>query len=506
MKKEPFLPIGSAIINRSEGRSYTLHSLIGQGGFAQCYEVVEDHTQRRYAAKIVRKTDLTKPKNRQKLLTEIKIHLSVTHKHIVKLYNYFEDKSHVFLVMELCTNKSVMDLLKKTKKIEERHVKVFILQILSALEYLHKQCSVVHRDMKLGNLFLDEHLNIKVGDFGLAAVIESEERKKTICGTPNYIAPEVLFNSEDGHSFEVDIWSLGVILYTLLVGKPPFQKSDVKEIYRSIKTNSYHFPEEGVSPEAKDLIQRLLDPEPEKRPKIEEIYASPFLKGVELQIKESSSGERHGGLLHTIYVALQGRLDNLENSPILASENNGVDCVVSTVDCTKKYGVGYLMRSGSVGILFNDCTSLLVREPVLFILLSNPSFVANALEGREESVSVEYFEHRACGAQKVITKERISLEKTPEALRKKVLLINYFIDQLDLRESPPLCEYVEEQAFVIKHVLFPRGPVLRLSNRIAVFVVGERQTAFAEDGRLFGSTLPEDLLYCRDALKKLLKR
>jgi len=96
---------------------------------------------------------------------------------------------------------------------------------------------VIHRDLKLGNLFLTEKMEIKVGDFGLAAKIEFEgERKRTICGTPNYIAPEVLEN-KNGHSYEVDIWSFGVILYTMLIGKPPFETSDVKTTYKRIKAN-----------------------------------------------------------------------------------------------------------------------------------------------------------------------------------------------------------------------------------------------------------------------------
>lgn len=96
---------------------------------------------------------------------------------------------------------------------------------------------VIHRDLKLGNLFLTDKMEIKVGDFGLAAKIEFEgERKRTICGTPNYIAPEVLEN-KNGHSYEVDIWSFGVILYTMLIGKPPFETSDVKTTYKRIKAN-----------------------------------------------------------------------------------------------------------------------------------------------------------------------------------------------------------------------------------------------------------------------------
>mmetsp|Transcript_21031 Transcript_21031/g.18659 ORF Transcript_21031/g.18659 Transcript_21031/m.18659 type:complete len:118 (+) Transcript_21031:428-781(+) len=114
--------------------------------------------------------------------------------------------------------------------------------MVSALKYLHAH-KVIHRDLKLGNLFVDDKMEIKIGDFGLATKLEFEgDRKRTICGTPNYIAPEIL-EGKTGHSYEVDIWSLGVIIYTLLIGKPPFETSDVKTTYKKIRLNSYTFPD-----------------------------------------------------------------------------------------------------------------------------------------------------------------------------------------------------------------------------------------------------------------------
>lgn len=103
----------------------------------------------------------------------------------------------------------------------------YVYDIILALQYLHRR-RVIHRDLKLGNLFLDKNMRLKVGDFGLAAQLEfAGDRRRTICGTPNYIAPEIL-DSKHGHSFEVDIWSLGVIVYTMVFGRPPFETSDVK--------------------------------------------------------------------------------------------------------------------------------------------------------------------------------------------------------------------------------------------------------------------------------------
>ena len=112
-------------------------------------------------------------------------------------------------------------------------------------------------------MFLNEKLEIRIGDFGLAAKIENENDKKTtLCGTPNYIAPEIL-DGKNGHSFEVDVWSLGVICYTLLIGKPPFETSNVKSTYKRIKANEYSFPSYiQISNEAVDLVRSILHLEP----------------------------------------------------------------------------------------------------------------------------------------------------------------------------------------------------------------------------------------------------
>ena len=141
-------------------------------------------------------------------------------------------------------------------------------QLLDAVKYIHDQ-NVIHRDLKLGNLFLDKGLNIKVGDLGLATRLEDkDEKRKTICGTPNYIAPEVIQNdkSKRGHSFEVDIWSMGVILYTILVGKPPYEAKDIKGTYQRILANEYTFPDHRkLSEDVKDLIRSMLKTDPAER-------------------------------------------------------------------------------------------------------------------------------------------------------------------------------------------------------------------------------------------------
>lgn len=170
-------------------------------------------------------------------------------------------------------------MIKRRKRLTEAETAFFGRQLLQAVHYLHENL-VIHRDLKLGNLFLDRNMNIKVGDLGLATKLENaDEKRKTICGTPNYIAPEVIQGDRAtrGHSFEVDIWSMGVILYTCMCGRPPYEAKDVKATYQRILANEYSFPKDvKISDSAKDIIRSMLQSKPSDRPKLDQIAMHPF--------------------------------------------------------------------------------------------------------------------------------------------------------------------------------------------------------------------------------------
>lgn len=155
----------------------------------------------------------------------------------------------------------------------------FLLQIIDAVSYLHKRC-IIHRDLKLGNIFLDENLEVKVGDLGLAAQLnEPNERKKTMCGTPNYIAPEILqSNDKRAYSYEVDIWAIGVITYTMLIGKAPFDGGSKEITYRKIRENELSFPikDHHISHQARMFIRSILNPDPTQRLTLEQMVQHPF--------------------------------------------------------------------------------------------------------------------------------------------------------------------------------------------------------------------------------------
>jgi polo-like kinase 1 len=259
-------------------KKYTRGKVLGKGGFATCYELTDLEKNRMLAAKIVAKASLTKKRALEKLLAEIKIHKSLNQENIVQFEHVFEDKENVYILLEICPNQTLKELLKRRKRITELECAFYLTQTIGALKYLHER-KIIHRDLKLGNLFLGKNFDIKLGDFGLAAKIEHDgERRRTICGTPNYIAPEVL-DKKQGHSYEVDIWSLGVICYTLLIGKPPFETSDTKTTYKRILKNNYSFPSNvPISEEAKDLIKKILLLDPAKRPTLDDIMAHPFIK------------------------------------------------------------------------------------------------------------------------------------------------------------------------------------------------------------------------------------
>eukprot|EP00826_Nyctotherus_ovalis_P048703 TRINITY_DN5763_c0_g1_i1.p1 TRINITY_DN5763_c0_g1~~TRINITY_DN5763_c0_g1_i1.p1 ORF type:complete len:658 (+),score=162.97 TRINITY_DN5763_c0_g1_i1:176-2149(+) len=259
-------------------RRYQKGPFLGKGGFAKCYEVKDCDTGKTLAAKVIDKTTLNKNRARQKLMSEIRIHKAMGHSSVVHFERYFEDQQRAYILLELCPNQSLKELVKRRKRLHELEAQCYMHQLVSGVKYIHSQ-KVIHRDLKLGNLFIGRGMELKIGDFGLAAKLDFVgERRRTVCGTPNYIAPEVLSSKLTGHSFEADVWSIGVILYAMLVGKPPFETKEVKATYKRIRVNDYTIPAEAkLSPEAKSLITDILVTNPSLRPSLDSIMEHSFM-------------------------------------------------------------------------------------------------------------------------------------------------------------------------------------------------------------------------------------
>ncbi|KAK2900819.1 hypothetical protein Q8A67_008934 [Cirrhinus molitorella] len=269
--------LAQVVVDAKTGRSYCKGKLLGKGGFARCYEMTDLANNKMYAVKVIPQSRVSKPHQREKIINEIELHKSLQHKHVVKFSHHFEDQDNIYIFLELCSRKSLAHIWKARHTLTDPEVRYYLKQIISALKYLHNK-GILHRDLKLGNFFVNENMDLRLGDFGLAAKLETvEQRKKTICGTPNYLAPEVL--NRQGHGTESDVWSLGCVMYTLLCGNPPFETLDLKETYKCIKEVRYSLPP-SLNPSAQKLISAILQKNPSDRLTLDQILAHEyFTKG-----------------------------------------------------------------------------------------------------------------------------------------------------------------------------------------------------------------------------------
>ncbi|KAG7102179.1 Cell cycle serine/threonine-protein kinase CDC5/MSD2 like [Verticillium longisporum] len=204
--------------DRPDGAVYQVGKLLGKGGFAICHQGYLMPEKKKYALKIVKSQMPSKMQT--KFQTELQIHSKMKHRNIVQFLRAFSFNDCTFLVLELCPYGSLMEMVKKRKGLTEPEVRFYSIQIAGAIKYMHSK-GIIHRDLKMGNIFLDRNMNTKVGDFGLAALLVTGKdmhtiRRTTLCGTPNYIAPEILEKGKKGHDHMVDIWSLGIIMQVLL--------------------------------------------------------------------------------------------------------------------------------------------------------------------------------------------------------------------------------------------------------------------------------------------------
>lgn len=240
---------------------------------------------RLYAMKIIKKSEIMKYELSEHIKLEKEILQINRNRFLVKLKYAFQTPSNIYFVMEYMSGGDLHHLLKKYRNFPEELARFYIAEILLALEYLHNKMQVIYRDLKPENILLDGQGHIKLSDFGLSKRT-SLDKTNTFAGTPEYIAPEVLLSV--GHSYTVDFWSLGVVLYEMLAGKPPFSSYDgnFTTIVKLILENKPFFPI-YFSAEATDLISKLLKSHPKERlgsKGVEEIQKHAFFKGVQWEL------------------------------------------------------------------------------------------------------------------------------------------------------------------------------------------------------------------------------
>jgi len=247
------------------------------------FELTDLETNSLYAGKVIPKSGIRKKWEQARLMNEITIHKSLKHKNIIEFVDHFEDDRFHYIILELCTKKSMKELMTRRRTLTEPQIAYFVKEIAEAIQCIHNAL-VIHHDIKLSNIFISDEMVPKVGDFGLSIAVKdlNYPRYAPLGCPPNaparggYVGPEIfLLNSED-YTFGVDVWALGDIAYTLAVGRPPFEKGSMKDTYQSIKKGDFD-SSLVTSPHCRDFILNTVQVDERKRLTIDHVLKHPFL-------------------------------------------------------------------------------------------------------------------------------------------------------------------------------------------------------------------------------------
>ncbi|RKP23715.1 kinase-like domain-containing protein, partial [Syncephalis pseudoplumigaleata] len=261
---------------------FQLLRVLGNGSFGAVLEAVGKRDKlagRHVAIKMMAKNRMSSEGLKRRVVNEVAIHLRLQHPAVLKLYDCFEDKQYVYLVMELCGGGALDALLLREDgthhTLTESQTRRIMQQLVGGLMYLHTH-GVLHRDLKPSNILLTKEGQVKLGDFGLSVLLEMDRlnEERTLCGTPNYMAPEIL--ARQPYGFASDIWSLGCVFVSMLTGRPPFQGRTPEETLDNIR-NGYMPSLSAMSHTAQDLAKAILKRDPFERISLSNILHHPFL-------------------------------------------------------------------------------------------------------------------------------------------------------------------------------------------------------------------------------------
>ena len=269
---------------------------LGIGSYGRVYLVTNKFNNKKYALKVINKNKLMQIYSDCRLVqNEVEIHSKLNHPNIIRLYNMKETENEIQILLEYAEKGSLFDLIQKTNGLDELKAFEYFIQIVNAVYFLH-QNNIIHRDIKPENILIDENNALKLCDFGWAKELNVNKRA-TFCGTMEYMAPEIV--GSEMYDFSVDIWSLGILLYELIMGHSPFRSKSKKDrnIMIKIKKHDLVFDKDkNISKECIDLINRLLDMNPEQRLKIKDIFEHPFVVTNENKIKKNKVSPRKESL------------------------------------------------------------------------------------------------------------------------------------------------------------------------------------------------------------------
>lgn len=242
--------------------SFTTVSVIGNGSYAKVFLVRQKTTQELSALKILKKENVEKRKQEDKVQVERNILKEIDHPFVIRFKASFQTEKKLYFVLEYCPGGELFNLISKRKRFTEDQARFYAAQMVLALEHLHSK-NVIYRDLKPENVLIDQQGYIRITDFGLSRIDNNNTNDaKSICGTPEYLAPEIIMKL--GYGKAVDWWTLGSIIYEMLIGLPPFYTGDRNQLFEKIKFSSPNYPT-FLSAKAKSLLEGLLKKAAEKR-------------------------------------------------------------------------------------------------------------------------------------------------------------------------------------------------------------------------------------------------
>eukprot|EP01080_Neovahlkampfia_damariscottae_P007525 gene7525-11849_t len=253
---------------------YELCETIGRGTFSKVKRGINTETGEVVAIKIINITSLQKEGMEKQMKREISVLKSIQHENVVTMIEVLKSSNHFYIVMELITGGELFDKIVSVKKFDEKVARRYFQQLIDGLSYCHKK-GIAHRDLKPENLLLGKNDTLKISDFGLSGLAGDNKMLSTICGTPHYVAPEVLSGSYDGIS--ADVWSLGIILFVMLSGCHPFDGDSVAELFNRIENLEFKYPN-YFTKGARALLDKIIVVDPKKRATMEDIKNDPWFK------------------------------------------------------------------------------------------------------------------------------------------------------------------------------------------------------------------------------------
>ena len=275
-----FLPIAESVLKNLENEAklsdFNLLKELGAGSFGRVLLVQHKITQAKYAIKAIDKRNQANYEERRYFRREIEIMYRVHHPNVVKLFGHFEDNTYCYFIMEYIPGGNIYSLVPKNniRQINTQQIASIMKDVISAVYFLHHMHpKIVHRDIKPENVLLDQGMVAKLTDFGWSNYMQGDMKRTTVCGTPVYLAPEIINNQ--GHDEHVDIWCIGVLLFELMAGYSPWQGSDVQTVKYNISRLKIQWPRD-MDRDAADLISRILKYNPEERISLSQMLLHPF--------------------------------------------------------------------------------------------------------------------------------------------------------------------------------------------------------------------------------------